>query len=61
MAWKIEGTDEFQEWFFGLTDAKRVSIARKIDLLEQVGPTLGRPDADQLKGSRYPNMKELIA
>ena len=60
MAWKIEGTDEFQEWFIGLTDAKRISIARKIDLLEQVGPRLGRPDADQLKGSRYPNMKELI-
>ena len=37
-----------------------MSIARKIDLLEQVGPALGRPDADQLKGSRYPNMKELI-
>ena len=60
MAWVIEGSDEFQEWFIGLTDAERMSVARKIDLLEQVGPRLGRPDADQLKGSRYPNMKELI-
>jgi hypothetical protein len=59
MAWEIEGSDEFQEWFAGLTAAARVSIARKIDLLEQVGPALGRPDADHLKGSRYPNMKEL--
>jgi hypothetical protein len=24
-----------------------------------VGPTLGRPHADTLKGSRHPNMKEL--
>jgi hypothetical protein len=60
MAWKIEGTDEFQEWFIGLTDPERISVARKIDLLEQTGPRLGRPDADQLKGSRYQNMKELI-
>lgn len=60
MAWEIEGSDEFQEWFQGLSDGERISVARKIDLLEQVGPRLGRPDADQLKGSRYPNMKELI-
>jgi hypothetical protein len=60
MAWAIEGTDEFQKWFAGLTNGERMSIARKIDLLEELGPRLGRPDADQLKGSRFPNMKELI-
>ena len=60
MAWQIEGGDEFRNWFAGLTDAQRASVARKVDLLEQVGPSLGRPDADNLKGSRYPNMKELI-
>jgi hypothetical protein len=37
----------------------RVEIAAKISLLQQVGPTLGRPHADTLKGSAYPNMKEL--
>ncbi len=60
MAWEIEGSDEFRLWFLSLTDAQRISVARKVDLLEQVGPGLGRPDADNLKGSRYPNMKELI-
>ncbi|MCU1341318.1 MAG: hypothetical protein JWN92_741 [Candidatus Acidoferrum typicum] len=50
---------EFQEWFAGLTDAERISVARKIDLLEQVGPAPGRPDVDHLKGSHHPNMKEL--
>ena len=60
MAWEIEGSDEFQKWFRSLRDAERISVARKVDLLEQVGPSLGRPDADRLKGSRYPNMKELI-
>lgn len=28
-------------------------------LLEQFGPTLGRPRVDTLNGSRHPNMKEL--
>jgi hypothetical protein len=60
IAWDIEGSDEFRKWFAALTDAERISIARKVDLLEEVGPRLGRPDADTLKGSRYPNMKELI-
>jgi hypothetical protein len=60
MAWTIEGTDEFQQWFAGLTDAERISIARKIDLLEQTGPSLGRPHADTLKGSKITNLKELV-
>ena len=60
MAWDIEGTDEFQAWFTGLTPAERVSVAAKITLLEEVGPTLGRPHADTLKGSEITNLKELI-
>jgi hypothetical protein len=56
----VEGTDEFQEWFAGLTAAERVSVARKIDLLEEKGPSLGRPHADTLRDSKLPNLKELI-
>jgi hypothetical protein len=36
-----------------------VAIARKVDVLEERGPDLGRPEVDTLKGSRFPNMKEL--
>ena len=36
-----------------------ISIGRKVDLLEMLGPVLGRPDVDSIKGSRFPNMKEL--
>ena len=60
MAWNIEGTDEFQAWFAGLTRAERISVAEKITLLEEKGPSLGRPHADTLKGSKIPNLKELI-
>jgi len=31
----------------------------RIELLEQFGPQLGRPQADTLNGSRHANMKEL--
>lgn len=59
MAWNIEATGEFEQWFASLTGAERVSIAGKVDVLEEIGPALGRPNVDTLKGSRYPNMKEL--
>jgi len=58
--WKVEGTDEFYAWFYGLTPAERISVAAKIDVLEEKGPALGRPHVDTLKGSRFANLKELI-
>jgi hypothetical protein len=60
MAWEIEGTDEFQGWFAGLTAPERIAVAEKIDLLEEKGPSLGRPHADTIKGSKIVNLKELI-
>lgn len=59
MAWSIEATQEFAEWFAGLTASEQISVAAKVDVLEQLGPSLGRPHVDTLKGSKYPNMKEL--
>lgn len=59
MAWAVQSVAEFERWFLDLESAVRVEIAAKISLLQQVGPTLGRPHADTLKGSAYPNMKEL--
>jgi hypothetical protein len=59
MVWDVQSVVEFERWFLNLESAIRVEIAAKISLLQQVGPTLGRPHADTLKGSAYPNMKEL--
>jgi hypothetical protein len=58
VAWNVEYTNEFGEWFGGLGDAREDVIAA-VELLEDIGPTLGRPFVDTLKGSRYPNFKEL--
>src|SRR5215469_15858666 len=60
VSWAIEGTDEFQEWFAGLTAPERLSVAAKIDLLEEKGPDLRRPHVGTLRGSRLANLKELI-
>lgn len=59
VVWDIEYTDEFGEWWESLDDAERMSITASVGLLEQFGPSLGRPHADTLKGSRHPNLKEL--
>jgi hypothetical protein len=59
MAWVVEFhdkfADEFRDWRHDVQKAAATSIAT----LELVGPMLGRPHADTLKGSRHKNMKEL--
>lgn len=59
MAWEVEYADEFGAWFDTLTPAERRAIFAAVDRLDEVGPTLGRPDVDTLRGSRHANMKEL--
>ena len=59
MAWEIEVSDEFKEWYESLTDEECSSVHNVIDALVQLGPALGRPQVDTLNGSRYSNMKEL--
>ena len=59
--WTAATTDVFDEWFQTLGDEERAEIEAKVNLLELFGPALGRPHADTLNGSKYPNMKELRA
>ena len=57
--WEIELTDEASEWILSLDQEDRAAITGSIDLLEQLGPNLGRPAVDSVKASRHHNMKEL--
>jgi hypothetical protein len=57
--WRVEFTDEFEAWWAELDEAERESMDASVRLLETLGPLLGRPHADTLKGSRHANMKEL--
>jgi hypothetical protein len=59
VAWDVVFTDEFEAWWGSLTEEEQISVARNVYLLESHGPALGRPHADVIHGSRFPNMKEL--
>jgi hypothetical protein len=57
--WQVVGVTEFENWFLSLDEASRARVEDRIDYLEQLGPTLGRPVVDLIKASRHQNMKEL--
>jgi len=59
MAWEVEGTDQFAEWYCNLEPVEQDAVDTAVDHLEAAGPGLGRPLVDTIEGSRYPNMKEL--
>ena len=59
MAWEVEHTEQFEEWWITLGAEEQDSIRACVEVLEELGPALGRPLVDTLKGSRHPNMKEL--
>jgi hypothetical protein len=59
--WRVATTAEFDRWFADLAEDAQVEVIAKVELLKVLGPALGRPHADTLKGSRYSNLKELRA
>ena len=59
MEWTVEFDPEFNAEFDQLSDGVQDELLAHAQLLARFGPTLSRPRADTLKGSRHPNMKEL--
>ena len=59
VAWEVEFTDQFEDWWVSLTDREQESIVAAVEFLEERGPALGRPFVDSIKSSRHANMKEL--
>lgn len=59
MPWVVVFADEFEPEFDALSEAVQDAILTRALLLEREGPSLGRPHADTLAGSRHGNMKEL--
>lgn len=59
MTWSVQFDDAFYEEFLALAEAVQEELLAHARLLEDFGPSLGRPHADTLNGSRFHNMKEL--
>jgi hypothetical protein len=59
MSWTVINHEAFDAEFDALSHAVRVELLAATGLLEIYGPTLGRPHADTLAGSKHANMKEL--
>ncbi|MGC3734942.1 type II toxin-antitoxin system RelE/ParE family toxin [Pseudomonas aeruginosa] len=59
MAWDIEYTDEFGDWWGSLSEDEQESLAVTVRLLEERGPSLGHPHSSGINGSRHGHMREL--
>ncbi|WP_202300746.1 type II toxin-antitoxin system RelE/ParE family toxin [Dryocola clanedunensis] len=57
--WEVNTTDVFDRWFLAQDESLRESVLAAMRVLKTLGPHLGRPYVDTLKGVAYPNMKEL--
>jgi hypothetical protein len=58
-AWKVEYTDEFEEWWDTLDADTQNAIDVAVGVLEQKGPDLSFPFSSGIKGSRHRRMREL--
>jgi hypothetical protein len=43
VAWSVEFTDGFEEWWNALSEDEQIEIDAKVELLQEYGPTLPRP------------------
>ena len=59
LAWEIEFTDEFSQWWSSLTENQQDDVAYAVGLLTELGPALGFPHSSKIMGSRHSGMREL--
>ena len=59
MAWEVEFSDEFGQWWDGLNAAEQKSVDFTVGLLAEAGPTLKMPHSSGIETSRHTHMREL--
>src|ERR1039458_3187356 len=57
--WKVEFHDEFLAEFLQFPTPVKRELGARLERLQDLGPLLGRPYVDTLKGAKHANMKEL--
>ena len=60
MAWEAEYTDEFEAWWDTLTPEQQEKVTAGVEVLEQSGPTLGRPIVDRIASSFGPRRQPIL-
>lgn len=59
MAWTVEYTNEFGEWWISLSEKEHITISSHIEELEKRGPNLPFPYSSGVTRSRHGVMREL--
>lgn len=59
MPWQVEFHEEFLPEYTALPEPVQDELVAGASKLQEVGPSLGRPSVDTLKGSSVANLKEL--
>jgi hypothetical protein len=59
VAWEVEFTREFEEWWNDLEEAEQGKVDAHVKALEMWGPNLPHPMSSGVYGSRHAHMREL--
>jgi hypothetical protein len=59
VAWDVEFSNEFGEWWDGLTAAEQKSVDFTVSILQELGPVLRMPHSSGIEMSRHTHMREL--
>jgi hypothetical protein len=60
MVWDVEYTDEFGEWYWGLSEPRQDDItAAGLLLLMELRPQVPFPHSSGINGSKHAHMREL--
>jgi len=55
--WIIDRTEEIAEWIKKLDEDAKEAILKSLLILQEIGPSLGRPYVDTINESKHKNMK----
>lgn len=61
MAFEVEYTDEFEQWWDTLDEDAQATVDAYVRMLEEFGVALGFPYSSDIKRSEYSQMRELRA
>ena len=61
MSWEVEYTNQFGQWWDGLSESQQDAVVARVELLMELGPNLPYPYSSDINGSRHGAMRELRA